>query len=298
MRILIATNHLRAVGGSETWTSTMAMEMLRRGFDVDVFTLKPGIFAKLLQEKVPVNPKLRKVYDLILINHNTCFKYIQKAGIKGFKILVCHGIYPELEQPVKGADRYVAISEEVSQHLLGLDFENTVIRNPINCYKFKSVMPVNQGKATSVLMLSNSAGGVGIVRKACEQLGLRFTFASIDTPRFDIENLINFVDIVVSLGRGCYESMACERNVIIFDQRSYMGNKSEYGLAEGLVTPELINKFIRKNCSGRVMNMRWGIEEMKEAIMQYDSRLGIPNRQFILDHLRVEKIANEFLGLL
>ena len=298
MKILIATNHLRGVGGSETWTSTMSMEMLRRGFDVDVFTLKPGAFAKLLKEKVPVNPKLRKAYDLILINHNTCFKYIHKAGIKGFKILACHGIFPELEQPVQGADKYVAISEEVSEHLDNLGFTNTIIRNPVDCEKFKPLLQISQGQPRSVLMISNSPGGVSIVRDACEQLNLRFTFASMDTPRFDIENLINFVDIVVSLGRGCYESMACERNVIIFDQRSYMGDNSEYGLAEGLVTPELIHTFIRKNCSGRMMNMRWGIEEVKEAIMQYDSRLGISNRQFILDNLRVEKIANEFLGLL
>lgn len=297
MRILLATNHLRVVGGSETWTFTMAREMMKRKFDVDVFTLQPGALANLLRDKIRINPKLKKEYDLILVNHNTSLNHIRKAGIKGFKILVCHGIHMELEQPTKGADRYVAISEEVSQHLEDKGFENTIIRNPVDCEKFKPVLPISQGEPNSVLMMSNSTAGVHLARKACEQLNLRFTFVSMHYPRFDIENLINFVDLVVSLGRGCYESMACGRNVIIFDQRYYMEGNSEEGLADGLVTPQSIGKFVWNNCSGRTMNMRWGVEELKTGIMQYDSSFGISNRQFVLENLHVEKIADEYLKL-
>ncbi len=291
MRLLLTNNHLANTGGSESWTYTMAKEMLRRGFDTDVMTLVRGNFSQAIEKEIKINPFFSDKYHLILVNHTSCLDKIQELGIKGFKIFTSHGTVPPIEQPVSGADKYVAISEEVQRHVESLGFSCSLINNPIDCDRFSPKIPIHN-TLKSVLIISDCDQAIQMVSDVCVELKLAFNFIGKGKPRMDVENAINDSDLVVTLGRGCYESMACGRNVVVFDTRSYMG-----GLADGIVTPDNIISFLKTNCSGRQMRLNPTREELKAMILAYKPEYGEANRKFALENFDVRKIVDQYLRL-
>lgn len=283
-RVLLATNHLDRLGGSETWTYTMAKEFERRGWKVEVFTLQNGDIA----DKLPIVEAPTGEYDLILINHTTCLEALKDA--KGKKIFTSHGIYPAIEQPQEGADAYVAISEEVQENMKEKGFEATVIRNGIDCDRFKPKKKINK-TPKRVLCMCQGEEARENVKKACEELGLEFDH-TLDRV-WEIEDKINKADIVFTLGRGAYEAMACGRAVIIYDSRPYTPHKT----ADGIVTKRNFSKFASHNFSGRTMKLNWGIGEIKREIKKYKQTMGEDNRKIAMEHFNIKKQVEKYINL-
>jgi GT2 family glycosyltransferase len=290
MRILITNNHLNRLGGSETFTLTLAKELVDRGHNVEVFTFHEGVVSNLIKEfaKVVAAPD-RAGYDLMLINHTTCLSAVQ--GIPGFKIFTSHGIYPQIEQPESGANAYVAISEEVRQHLKNKGYDSTVINNGIDCRKFKPIKGISE-ELKSVLCLCQDPTAVEYVQEACRQLCLKF-----DAVRYPsnlstkVDEKINEADLVVSLGRGAYEAMACGRSVIVFDMRMY----SPLRTADGIVTQENADEIMKNNFSGRRFKLEWGLEDLIHEMKKYDPNIATFNRNFALENFNIEKQVDKYL---
>ena len=283
-RVLLATNHLDRLGGSETWTYTMAKEFERRGWKVEVFTLQNGEMA----DRLPIVETPTGEYDLILINHTTCLEALK--DVRGKKIFTSHGIYPNIEQPQKGADEYVAISEEVSKHMENKGFKNTIIRNGIDCDRFKPKKKINK-KAERVLCMCQGEEAKENVKKACEELGLKYddTFERV----WNVEDKINKADIVFTLGRGAYESMACGRAVIVYDSRPY----SPFKTADGIVTRTNAKKLAEANFSGRTNKLNWTVADIKREIKKYKQTMGEDNRKIALTSFNVKKQAEKYINL-
>ena len=278
--ILIATNHLDRLGGSETWTLTMAKE-LRKRHNVDVFTLKTG---NLIQT---VKPK--DEYDLILINHNTCLKALK--DVKGFKIFTSHGVFPALEQPQQGADAYVAISEEVADHVKEMGYDCEIILNGIDTDRFKPQKSINI-KVKKVLSMCQGEEATKLVKQACNELGLKFE--GIERNVVNVEDYINKADLVVSLGRGAYEAMSCGRAVFVFDKRVYI-NEPPFG--DGLVKIENWQELVKNNFSGRARKLQYNVEDIKNNILAYEKSMGEINRQIALEHFNVKNQAKKYLDI-
>ena len=276
MNILVATNHLDRLGGSETFTCTL-VEELRKEHNVDVFTLLKGD----LMETVEPKPE----YDLILINHNTCLEALK--DIKGFKIYTCHGIYPDIEQPKAGADAYVAISEEIYDHIR--DFKPVLIRNGIDCERFSPKKPLRKS-VNRILSMCHGKEATALVKQACEDLEIEFD--SIDRDVLDVENRINEADLVVTLGRGAYESMACGRAVITYDNREYVGSTP---IGDGIV--EDWKRLAKNNFSGRALKRTFLLYELKEEILKYNPEMGEKNRAIALENFDITKQVKEYLKL-
>lgn len=283
-RVLIATNHLNRLGGSETWTYTMAKEFERRGYEVDVFTLAEGE----VSEKLSVVKHPRGQYDLVLINHNTCLARLE--NVKGRKIFTSHGVFPDLEQPIEGADEYVAISEEVQDHMKEKGFESTVIRNGIDCERFKPKKKINK-KPKKVLCMCQGEEARENVRKACEELGIEVDDTA--TRIWDVEKKINEADIVFTLGRGAYEAMACGRAVIVYDSRVYSPMKT----ADGIVTRKNAKEIAKNNFSGRRYKIRWTVEDIKKEIKKYKPEMGTDNRKIALESFNIKKQAEKYINI-
>lgn len=292
MRILITNNHLNRLGGSETFTFTMAKELVERGYQVEVFTFNQGILSNLIREFCPVvDAPDRKGYDLMLINHNTCLRAVQ--GIPGFKIFTSHGIYPALEQPEHGADAYVAISEEIQQHLRNKGQATTVIHNGIDCRKFKPVKGIHE-KLETVLCMCQDPTAMEYVQEACKQLDVKCDFVRYPAHlSFKVEEKMNEADLVVSLGRGAYEAMACARSVIVFDMRMY----SPLRTADGIITQENASEILKNNFSGRRFKMEWGVDELVKELKKYDPNIATFNRNFALSTFNIEKQVDKYLLL-
>lgn len=290
MRILLGTHYLAKTGGTESYTFALAMELKRLGHEVEHFAIIRGGVSSMLEEKgVPFMTSDH--YDLILANHTTV---VEQLWPKGFIVQTCHGNIAELEQPSPYADAYVAVSEEVREHLQSKGYRAAaVIANGIDCNRFCQKKPVSPTLQT-VLSLCQSDVANDFIRRCCQQEGIRFLQSNKFTDNvWSIEELINESDLVVGLGRSAYDAMACGRCVLVYDYREYMG---EF-LGDGMLTPESIQKSMLCNCSGRSNRLKYNEETFIKELQKYSSELGAWGREFALEHLNIEKAVEAYLDI-
>ena len=206
----------------------------------------------------------------------------------------CHGVYPKLEQPVFGMDAYVSISEEVQNHLTKKGYKSTIIRNGVDCERFKPINKLNNN-IKNVLSLAHSDPANVIIKKACDELNLNFIENNkFKCWRWDMENVINQSDIVISLGRGVYESMSCGRNVIIFDKRSYTNLPA---IGDGIVTKDNVDKFLKNNCSGRFSMKEFNHTTLVKELKKYLPKYGEDLREYVLKNLNIKLQVDKYLNL-
>ena len=289
MKILVGNNHLAKTGGTENYTYALAIELKRQGHDVEYFTFEKGEVSSLLEAQgVPFMSA--DSYDLILANHGTV---IDKLWTCGYIIQTCHGSIPALEQPSPLADAYVAVSEEVRNHLLALGYESTVIPNGIDCNRFSPKAPVSQ-TLTTVLSLCQSDVANDFIKKCCEQAGVQFLQSNKFTDNvWSVEDTINKSDLVVGLGRSAYDAMACGRCVLVYDYREYMG---EF-LGDGMLTPESIGKSMTCNCSGRASRLKYDERSFIQEMQKYSPELAAWGREYALEHLNIEAAVGKYMDI-
>ncbi len=287
MNILLSNHHLQKVGGTENYTYAMAVELLRRGHEVEYFTLHPGEISKRL-ESIGVRFMSRKSYDLVLANHRST---VRKLWRKGFIVQTCHGAIPSLEQPSIYAHAFVAVTSEVRDHLRSKGFDSIVIHNGIDCKRFAP----EQGISTSlrkVLSLCQSDEANSTIGMCCQKMGVELVTANKHTDnRWDVERLINEADMVVGIGRSMYDAMACGRCVVSYDYRPYM----KKGMGCGYINTANIEPCIYYNCSGRGCGGEMGENELTAALQAYDPADGERNREYALRHLNIEKVVETYL---
>lgn len=256
-KILITNWRLGTKGGTERWCELMAKTLEGMGHKVDVSD-KPT----------------EKHYDLALINHLD-----PKQINADRKIYTSHGVIPELETPKEGADVYVGVSEEVQ----GCHKTDTIIRNPIDTEQFKPTREVNN-QPLNILVITNNPLDMDVIEAAVKDLNL--VRIGGDNRVDNVEEYINAADTVISLGRGCYEAMACNRNVVVYD----------YNGADGGISTESYYRFRTYNCSGRYGEAQWTPAQLRWQIeANYDPDPQF--RQIIQQEHDPIKIAEEYLAL-
>lgn len=287
INVLVATNHLDSLGGTETYTYALIEELVKReNIKVEYFTFKKGEVSNRIENDLNVSFLSKKKYDLILANHN---KVIDELYFKGITVQTCHGIYPDLEQPSYNADFYVAVSLEVQNHLKGLGFDSKIILNGINNERFKPVKRVND-RMTNVLSLCQSELANDILKCCCEELELNFkSLNKFRNPIWNVENLINDADIVIGLGRSVYEAMSCGRPIIVFDDRPYFDS-----MGDGYVK-EFLEYSILNNCSGRYLKKRFDKELLKKELLKYKSGDSIFFRDYAIANLNIKIVVDNYL---
>jgi len=300
MKILVTNHWLKKWGGSETFTYTLIEELVRLGHDVDLFTLHPGLVSDRIKTDFNINIRLQKKYDLVLANHNTTVKTVRYA-ITSRIVQTCHGTIPSLEQPDHAADTYVAISEEVQQHLRQKSFKSVLIHNGINCDRFKPQVPITachpepvEGllpKTILSMVFSDAANTV--IKQACDMLGIKLiTLNKHKNPVFNVAHYMNKADLVIGLGRCAYEAMACGRPVIVYDARPYMPS-----YADGYLDPETLTESIKYNCSGRRFKKEFTANDLVTEIQKYNPQHGDYLRNFALNHLNIQTQVQKYLNL-
>jgi len=300
MDVLVAVGSLSGVGGSESYSYALIQELIRRGYNVDTFAYSREDGScllteeKLIEQNIPFyHPTLpSKTYDLVLSSQHTTLYNIDSA--KGFRIHTLHGSYVEEEQPLDMADYFVSITKEVYDHAKSLGFNSTIIGNGINTERFKPITKINK-QLKKVLSLSHNSNLNERLRNIFDRLGIEFIYhQKHHNPVFNVEDKINEVDLVITIGRGVYEAMSCGRVVFILDDRGYIDKGS---IGDGIVTDKNIDYFIQNNCSGRYTNKVFTDDDIIEELSKYDYRLGDFGRQYIKDNLTIEQSVDKYLQL-
>jgi hypothetical protein len=295
MRILVGNNGLGLPGGSETYTYALIKELVKRGHQVTAVGKEgPGLISKKLGElgvKCFFEP-VSGTYDLILLSHSSSIDLVKNAI--GFKVQTCHGIYPALEQPVPGMDAYVSISQEVYLHLKSLGYYSTIIPNGVDCDRYKPTTPINE-KLTTVLSLAHSEPANQIIREACKIANVNLIINNkFKEWKWEVDEIINQSDLVISLGRGAYEAMASGRNVIIFDQRNYTNMPA---IGDGIITKDNVDDYLKNNCSGRYTKRVFDSQILAEELLKYNPQHGEDLREYALENLNIEKQVDKYLRL-
>ena len=283
MNVLLTNNDLRGLAGSETWCITMYNE-LKKNHNVDIYTCGVN---KLINGS-PYNP--RKMYDVAIINHRNCLNNLKNHSNIKRKIFTSHGVIPPLEQPIKGADVYVAVSEETRDNVIKKGFLcSKIMRNPIDMARFKSTNPTNETLKNILYISGYGNRPVNLIREACKGYNLVIA-GSNDSRVSNMESYINNADLVISLGRGAYEAMSCDRNVVIFDS---INNNKNHG--DGIVTPDNIIEYRKNNCSGRNTKTTFNSELLRKEIEKYNCNIKM--RSYIQQNNDVKLIVGEYLSL-
>ncbi len=270
MNILLTNHSLDFRAGSETWVLTI-LSHLSKNHNVDIFTtLKNTLTSSSFNRN--------KHYDLALINHNSCLTGISRWDIN-VRIFTSHGIIPNLEKPISGADAYVAVSEEVQEHIKRIGFDSHVIRNPIDTDYF-SYSPVHK-TLQNILYLNNRRANKALVKATCIPWSLHI----MSGQNIDPLHAILWSDLVITAGRGCYESLSCGKNVIVLNR----------GLSDGIVTRENIKDLRKNNCSGRNRALTYSTEDLAAELTKYDPTRNL--RPYILENNNVALISNKYLSL-
>lgn len=299
MNILLTNTTLCNFYGSQVFTYTLALELKRQGHNVYCFTSKLGKVADLLVEnKIPVTDDITDIprnIDIIHAHHRhetlLAFAGYQKTPM----VMVCHGVLPWQEQPYKrrlNICRYVAVSEEVQDHLVehhGIpSLKISVIRNGIDFSRFYPKKPINK-TLQHLLVLSNHSAGeqLEIVLQACKEKNVACT--KIGFPAENVKNVeeyINDADMVVTLGRGVLEAAACKRVVVVYD----------YNGADGLVTKETFPIFCQKSFSGRTNHLHYSVEDFKAVLDSYNPNIAEDVFPLIAQ-FNITSIAQQYVAL-
>jgi glycosyltransferase involved in cell wall biosynthesis len=300
MKVLLVNHTLDVYAGSETFTYTLAVELERQGHRVVCFSPRLGPLAEhLLQKGIAVTDDLMTVGEEIDVVHGQ-HRYESLLAHARFPdkpmILVCHGILPWQERPIKtglNAFRYVAVSEEVERHVVDNHLVDAcdvaVIRNGIDLHRFRCRRPI-EARPRRALILSNNIPErqCDVIRGACRRLNIDLRIVGeVNLPVWNVEDYINEADLVFSLGRGALEAMACKRAVIVYG----------YNGGDGLIRPENFNAIREKNFSGRARRLEYTENTLASEIERYDS--SIPERLFQLverDH-DIRTVARRYVEL-
>jgi glycosyltransferase involved in cell wall biosynthesis len=297
MKILVTNHQLKDRCGSELFTFNLVKELKNKGHEVLVFSPVLGkISDQISQLGIIVTKDLRSVenekFDIIHAQHNTTAILVRSIFPETPIIFMSHGVLPELEQAPSidlGISRFLAVSEEVAK---SLEVNGKVprekieiIRNFIDTEQFIKKKDLNI-KAKNLLVISNhyTKEVEKIVEGTSKKLNLDVKHIGFpDNSVENVEDYINNSDIVISLGRGVLEAMACERNVIVYDTHG----------GDGAVNEENFFELRKNNFSGRRYRKIYTNSDLETEISKFDPNLGKKLRELVLKENSKEVIIKK-----
>lgn len=287
LNILLANTTLSFLGGSETWTMTLALELKNQGHNVRLFSPELGIISdKLAKEglksfnEMKTSDKPRPFsfileeaivheYDVIIANHNHVVKYLREVFPRTPIISTIHGIIHEAEGQMapehpaldSGVNQFVAVSEEVQELLkTRYNIDSKIVRNFFDLKKFDMKEPNATPK--QFFVNTNYADGnsdeIQVIREVAKHFEAKLTAVGMNfSPTLDIKKALEDSDVVFGMGRSVLEGVASGRLGIVHGR---------WGTG-GVINESNINEIRSCNFSGRNSNgVLFTVEEMIKAI--------------------------------
>lgn len=298
MYILFTTHGLGEYAGTERFAQNYCSWLRLQGHEVRLYAPYLGVVAEeMIADGFMVTDKLAdwqdEKFDVIHSQHNTTAILARSLFPETPLVFMAHGVLPELEQPPSidlGTGRFIAATEEIADNFksYGIPEERIdTLRNVVDLGRFEPGGLVNR-KLEKVLVVSNhlTPQVEKIIAGACAELGVSWQHIGLPKNSVpDVENYINKADLVITLGRGVLEAIACERNVLVYDWNG----------GDGFVDMETFPIFRKNNFSGRTGRQNYTVAELVRELKKYDPDLGKQLRsKYIAEH-DAEKVYPNFL---
>ena len=298
MKNVLISNCRLGYGGSERFLFTLAPKLKELGFNPIFYSPRLGIIAnKLVEHGFAVYNTIDELPNDIALIHGQHCREIYRVFCRYYNqpiISVIHGVLPWQESPpfLPTIQQYVTVSEEIYYKLIvgyGIEKKKVkMIRNPVDLEIFKFKENISS-KPKRVLLLSHKAdkNTYETVKDAAEAKGYAFEWVGGQNAKWNVEEYLQESDIVVTLGRGVLESLACGCFPIVFDR---------FG-GDGAVTQESFYSFRRKNFSGRYLNKQFTSSELIKEFEKYNTEDIIKLHKTVVEEHDVEVIAKGFCDL-
>lgn len=300
MRIVISFNQLVGLGGTETYVLTVAGALERLGHDVVIHAHQTGPAADLAGEHgtrvIEHESDLPARCDVVLAQDAATAYTMARRYPRAARVVVAHSTAFPLQTPPQlehTCQAVVALNDRLRRQVEQLAWHPRVVRlrQPVDLQRFCfRATNADQRRPPRVLWLTNYPGGArqAILGDACRRVG--FELKRIGAPTVTTatpEHEIAQAEIVVSLGRGVLEAMACGRAAYVF------------GIAggDGWVTAASYPELEADGFTGRANGRSIGMDRLVEDLESWSERLGETGRDLACAHHDADRHAVELLEL-
>lgn len=300
MRIVLASQSLAGLGGSETYVVTVADHLQRLGHDVWLHALDHGTgsdHARSLGVRVAERPEqLPPDPEAIVVQDGAVAALLAERHPSAPQVFVAHSDVFDLQLPlgVPGLTAaVVALYDRVEQRVRAHSGAPRVVRlsQPIDVERFKPRSALPQRPRVALTFGNYVHGGrLELLRQACERAGLELRhvggYGSGTTS--DPAGVLNEADVVFGKARVVLEAMACGRAVYVFDHNG----------AEGWVTDADRGALAADNFGGQSAPIEIDADRLAADLARYDAASGLANRDFVVARHAATKHAAALVELL
>ena len=300
MRIVIATQSLAGLGGSESYAITVADQLQRLGHGVWLFALDLGRSSEAaIALGLPVTDSssaLPDDIDALIVQDGAVACTLAARYPLTPQLFVAHSDIFDLQLPpqVEGLlAAVVTLYERVDKRIRAMALQIPVIqlRQPIDVERFKPLSPI-RGLPRVALALSYYINDtrLDLLTEACAKAGIELRTNSIrgEQPTTTPELVYNEADIVFGKARVVLEAMACGRAAYVFDHNG----------SDGWVTAENAARLAADNFGGQDEFRPLDAASIAAELARYDPLMGTNNRDFIVANHAASAHAAELVDVL
>jgi hypothetical protein len=300
MRVLI-THSRFLLGGSETYSVTIAEQLERLGHPVEIFAGEASGKGRELAASRGLKlstgePEIladREDFD-VAIAQDAASAYALASRREVPQIFVIHGLagFEHPPQGLRPLPLVVVLNDRIGSHAAALAGKPEVVRlrQPIDLQRFKPRGP-SRPRARQVLVFSNylEDDRMAMLEEACDDLGLELRKMGIRanasvTP----QDVIAEADIVVGYGRSILEGMVMGKAAYVWDRAG----------GDGWVTPESYALLEADGFSGAATHTVIDGDRLREDFAAYRPEFGTLGYDIVRDHHSAARHTEALVELL
>lgn len=298
MRILLSTENFDAFAGMETYTLTVARELMRLGHQVSIYTQLDGGIARHAREhgmRVLGHADLPGEIDAIFAQDAATCHELAARYPDVVRVFVVHSrdhVLNEVPQLPGVCDAVVVMNDRIGNWVRARAWHVPItrLRQPIELSRFRDLRPPRP-RPRRVLVTSNYVAGPrgALIGEACRQAGYSVDWiGTTSRPNAFPEQAIAIADIVIGLGRSALEAMAAGRAVYVY---GVLG-------AGGWVTSRSYGQLEADGFAGLTDGRPATLERLTAELRRWQPHMGEANRDLASFNHSVRAHAIELVGLL
>lgn len=297
MHVVLATQDLESVGGSETYLLTVAENLVRLGHEVTVHALRLGRMSDLVGDtgaSVVGEGDLPATCDAVLVQDVGMAYSLAERWPDRPQVAIAHSAYFDVQLPphvpVPGSVA-VVMSDRLADRVraMNADIEVVRLRQPIDSMRL-SPRGAPAGRPRHAVLLGNYLQGDArdSIVESWSSAGVRVVQVGTYTqPTYDVAAALAEADIVVGKGRAVLDGMSCGRPAFVYDA---------FG-CDGWVTAETYDRIEADAFAGQSNPSVLDSAGLRAALDDYDPSMGRVNRELVLKHHQDRKHVESLVGI-